>query len=144
MDLAEHLPNLVEFPAPLEPGTWVTSERLRVLEVRRLGSTCTVAGAPRSVFVAVHEKDLGGSMVTMFVVLDAEQMEWVVDEAFERDLEWLRAVAGMPDAATVVMKMLLLDVPIGRRGERAHALLRVVQQGGSRAEIAQALREARR
>ena len=76
MDIHEHLPNVVDFARPLRKGDRIGSENLLVLEVRRLACKLTLAGAPRPLFVAVHEKNRHGSMATMFVCLKGGQREW--------------------------------------------------------------------
>ena len=76
MDLRDHLPNVVDFANPLRKGDRIGSESLLVLEVRRLACKLTLAGAPRPLFVAVHEKNRHGSMLTMFVCLEGGQREW--------------------------------------------------------------------
>lgn len=84
MNLAVYLPNLVEFPKPLEPGDRIFDRELRVLEVVRAKSVVTVAGEPRPVFIAIHEKrGDDGSMVTMFVSLNGEQTEWIASAGHE-------------------------------------------------------------
>jgi len=78
MNLHEYLPNVTEYPCPLLPGSRVSDAGLRVLEVARLGSTLTVAGEARPLFVAVHEKRSDGGMLTMFVCLEGEQTTWAL------------------------------------------------------------------
>jgi len=75
-DDKDHLPNVVDFANPLRKGDRIGSESLLVLEVRRLACKLTLAGAPRPLFVAVHEKNRHGSMLTMFVCLEGGQREW--------------------------------------------------------------------
>lgn len=66
-DLSPHLPNVVEFRSPLMPGVKIGDDERLVFEVAELHATLVVAGAPRPVFVALHEKTRAGSMLTMFV-----------------------------------------------------------------------------
>lgn len=81
MNLARYLPNVVEYPRPLRPGDRVKDAELLVLEVVALQSTLTLAGEPRPLFVAIHEKDRNGRMETLFVSLHAEpQPTWSLAE----------------------------------------------------------------
>ena len=74
MNLEFMHPNLVEVSVPISPGDKLRGRR--VFEVRRLGSTCTVAGRARPLFVAVHEKDRDHGVMTMFVCF-GRQKSWV-------------------------------------------------------------------
>lgn len=77
------LPNLVEVTSPLEPGSKLFGRR--IYEVRRIQSTCTVAGKARPLFVAVHEKDHDQNMLTMFVCF-GKQKSWCSGvEDFKRE-----------------------------------------------------------
>lgn len=85
MNLAQQCPNVVEFPLPLKPGDRIGSDDRAVLEVAQLRSTLTCAGAERPLFVAVHEKNRSGGMVTLFVSLhDEPQRCWSLGE----DRQW--------------------------------------------------------
>lgn len=70
--LDEYLPNVVAFGSPLEPGARLGGRDLLVLEVLALAATLH----GRRVFVALHEKDSSGRMLTMFVC-DGVQRPWV-------------------------------------------------------------------
>lgn len=95
MNLHRYLPNVVTFSLPLRPGDRIKEEDLLVLEVVALQSTLSAAGAPRPLFVAIHEKDRHGRMETLFVAehdepqpvwsfKDKPQPVWSIDE-WERE-----------------------------------------------------------
>jgi hypothetical protein len=76
MNLHPYLPNIVTFPEELRPGDRITNENLEVLEVAQLQSTLTLARKDGALYVAVHEKDRDGRMVTMFAREEGTQRCW--------------------------------------------------------------------
>ena len=69
IDISRHLPNLLEFNRALAPGDRLGANELLILMVQKLECVCTIAGVPRPVHVAVHEKNGLGQMVSLFVVV---------------------------------------------------------------------------
>jgi hypothetical protein len=76
MNLHPYLPNVIEFPGELMPRNRITDEELEVFEVVELRSTLMLGGELRKLYVAVHEKNKDGSMITLFVVMEGRQRIW--------------------------------------------------------------------
>jgi hypothetical protein len=81
VNLDKHYPNVIEFVRPLTPGDRIGDDGLKVLAVSAIAATLTLAGEPRPLWVALHEKRRNGSMLTIFVCLDVAQCAWSLEDA---------------------------------------------------------------